>query len=841
MASDPTKPLLRLNVGEPVRRNPGRPNPKAKPAKFSLAGQRAAFGQAWTRLERVLSRDPNALELRRDPAALAPERLLVFELRGTVDSFVRAINKIPGLEFIDEEEVKGDAKDEAPVVYLLVPDAAALRQLLSLWKDWLKGIRPKHGLTAFRDVFDTLRNLRTWGPGDRILAEDREALREELDRTGLVRIEVELVFRFSDGVAQNAEDTVRAFALAANGKVISRSRIPDIAYHALLVELPADAARHLVDVNIAGIAGLDPIMHIRPQSVATSIEVADAVEGAPIATPAAPDGSSIVALLDGFPVAAHPLLQGALNIEDVFDLDRSTPVAERRHGTAMASLIVHGDRNSIESPLKRPVHCVPLLGASEQFPDSRLIVDLVYEAVIGMVTGEDASAPDVLIVNLSLGNVRKTFHNRMSAWARLLDRLAHQYGLLFVVSAGNHTGTVNYPDFTHLSDFEGKSANERAEATIAAVNRYAADRRLLSPSETINGLTIGASNIDLVSDNDRKLARGRVDPLHPLTTSNPSSALGPGFANSVKPDLLLPGSREHLRLNRSGPPLLLEPSGAARAHGLKVAAPPHDGMERQEHYTCGTSAATAIASRTAHLVHDALEQEYGEDFTSLSKAERAVLLKALLVHTARWPIETADLIKRVLGPDDNSKHMQQKDNIRRFIGYGIADPDEAIACASDRATFWCVGKLGRDLRRLIKVPVPRCVNGLARPHALSATLAWFTPVMPGRQIYRSVRLTVCEPDEEITALRITGARTQPDIHQSRRGTVCSRRWDGDAAPIIGDEHEITLEVQREPDQGPAIDEDVPFGLAITFTMPGVAEIYEQVRARLIVPDRVPIR
>jgi hypothetical protein len=227
-------------------------------------------------------------------------------------------------------------------------------------------------------------------------------------------------------------------------------------------------------------------------------------------------------------------------------------------------------------------------------------------------------------------------------------------------------------------------------------------------------------------------------------------------------------------------------------------------------------------------------------FTDLPKHQRATLLKALLVHTAAWPTETADLIKEILGPPDPKKHIQQKDNIRRFLGYGVADPDAAIACAGDRATFWAVGELGPDQKRVITVPVPSCVNGLARPHSLSATLAWFTPILPGRQIYRSIRLVICEPGE-LGALQVDGSRRQPDQNQSKRGTVYSRRWEGDAAPIISAEHTIELEVQREPDQGITIDEGVPFGLAVTFSMPGVVEIYEQSRARIAPRPLVPAR
>ena len=40
------------------------------------------------------------LQLRADPDALAPERLLVFELTGGVMQFTEAVRLVPGLEFL---------------------------------------------------------------------------------------------------------------------------------------------------------------------------------------------------------------------------------------------------------------------------------------------------------------------------------------------------------------------------------------------------------------------------------------------------------------------------------------------------------------------------------------------------------------------------------------------------------------------------------------------------------------------------------------------------------------------------------------------------------------------
>lgn len=790
----------------------------------------------------MLARDQGGLELRSDPSALAPERLLVFEVRGSIKTFANAIRNVSGLELIDEEELEleSDKQDTNPVAYLLVPDATALGQIVSLWQRWLDGEAPERGFAPWQAVFATLRDVRPWGPQDRVRDDERDIISEEIDGkedTDRIRLEIELVFRADEARGAQTEDGIQQQIIASDGRIISRCRIADIGYHAILADLPVVAVRSIIDRAQEGIAGLDFVMHIRPQSLATLVDLAEPEDTRPEALMTA-GGSPILALLDGVPVAQHPLLAGALVVDDQFGLEPLAQVVGRVHGTAMASLIVRGDRNREEQRLGRRIHCVPVLGQGDRFPEDRLIVDIIYLAVMGMRDGDSATAPGVLIVNLSLGNTRKPFHGRLSAWARLLDRLSYRFGILFLVSAGNHGVSFTVPGFANSTEFEESAADQRSINVMCGLGRLIAERRLLSPSETVNGITVGAINSDEVSLVDRRSASLNIDPFPGITISNPSSALGPGFANSVKPDILMPGAREHLLPISSGSALSVRPSGPARAHGLKVAAPPNEGMEARVGYTNGTSAATALASRTCHQIHDALEAAYGEAFILLSHLQRAVLLKALLVHSATWPYDASALIRQVLGPEGRRQDSKQKDNIRRFLGYGLADPDLAIACVDDRATFWAVGVLPPEQRVMIEVPVPICISGKAQPHALNATLAWFTPVQPGRQTYRAVRLKLGNPSD-LQKLRVDGAKAQPDQNQGRRGTVFSRRWEGAKAPTISADQVIRFEVQREPDQGIPIDEPIPFGLAITLTMPGVTQIYDQVRARLVIEQ--PIR
>jgi hypothetical protein len=838
MPSDPTKPLLRLTPRADQPRQLGRPAYVPPPDAFPRKRQAEAFGPKFNRLAQVLARGDNALELRADPSGLAPERLLVFEVRGSINAFANAVQNIAGLELVDEEELESDEGDKQPYAYLLVPDMVALRNLESLWRRW-QGGQLVRGETPWASVFDLLRDLRPWGPLDRVHSGDASLLATAIavrDEDDFVRLEVELVYRKRDVIADEQEANVRAAIVARGGSIVSRARIDDIGYHALLADIPVRAVREIVERRPEGIAGLEPVMHIRPQSAPTTIEIADIEEEDPGAGPAPPLGEPILALLDGVPVAAHRLLADHIDLDDPFSLEPGALVVSRSHGTAMASLIVHGDRNRPEAPLPRRIHVVPVMGNNDEFPADRLIVDLIYLAVVRL----REQRPGVIIVNLSLGNRFRPFHGHLSPWARLLDRLAIQFGLLFLVSAGNATSDFGVPAYATRLEYEDADGAHRATSMITALHALIGERRMFSPAETVNGVTVGACNSDAVPPADRALARALIDPYPEHDAANPSSSLGPGFARSVKPDILMPGAREHMQVVRNHAHIEVRPGGPSRGAGLKVAAPPVAGRENLDGYTNGTSAAAALASRTCHKIHDSLEATYGEAFLALPPIERAVLLKALLVHPARWPRDVADVIKATVGPWGRGQASRQKDNIRRFIGFGSVDASEAVACAADRATFFASGSLRRDRSVTIAVPIPLAMGGKARPHSLSVTLAWFTPVSPGQKSYRTCRLKILKP-ASIGDLGVSGHSWQPDENQTNRGTIFSRCWEGSDAPVVTADMTIPLVVQRDPDQGTPMDEPVVFGLAVTLAMPGEIALYDEVFARVQPPIRAAAR
>lgn len=822
------------------KREVGRAAAAPKPEAYPRDRQEALGARTIDRLSAALERDPSGLTLRSDPEGLAPERLLVFDVLGDVGGFARAARDV-GLDLVDEVELEPDEEDFRTIRYLLVPDTKALKKLVGLWRTWREQGELPRGFAPWRKVFERLRDLRPWGPQDRIEEMDAAILSEaieDLPDSARLSVEIELVFLASEAAAIAQESRLTTALVGRGGEILDRARRPEFVYHALLVALPVGEIRTLIDRTPDGIAGLDEVMHVRPQSLVTEVDTADVEPGFPISH----EGDlaqPILAVLDGVPVARHPRLAAHLVVEDRFDLEPRTTVEERVHGTAMASLVIHGDLNRQEEPLPRRVHFVPVLGERDGVPADRLVIDVVYQAVVGMLRGAESTAPEVIIVNHSLGNSRRTFQGLVSPWARLIDHLSFEFGLVIVVSAGNHGTPFEIPAFSSFREFETAPPDARATGVAAALAQSVRNRRLLSPAESVNALTIGAANADAIPPDQRYPAYA-VDPYPAHRTANPSSALGPGFINSVKPEIMMPGGREHLRINSTPDPLIVEPVKSSRAGGLLVAAPPRAGMEFPTGYSGATSGAAALASRLCHRIHDALEEAYGEAFLSIPRHQRAALLKALAVHTARWPAETYELLTATLPKDSHHAHV--KDQVRRFIGFGLVDSEAAVACATDRATFWATGTVGREQRVEIAMPVPQAIASQALPHTLSATLAWLTPTGPGRSAYRSARLEILDP-AEIASLRVTAAKEQPDKNQTARGTVFTRIWAGDRAPVVtGPDDVVRFSVQRKPDAGTPVDAPIPFGVAITLTMPGVAQIYEQCRQALAqrVGARVPV-
>ena len=654
MAEYPLLPLPPSEPGEP----PGPPRPPPSGPTLSPQRQGQRLGPEFKRLQTVLASDERGLSLRADPSSIAPERALVFEAAGSIKDFYRLVTRIRGLEFLADEETafdldedffkvdtrkgrQGQPRTDRPMggsLYLAMPDVGALRELLRLWDIWrTEGALPR-GHTPWRDIFACLRDVRPWGPADRITDEAIEFWREGLGAESSEPLRIEAELWYYDGTERRAAAYRRMEGAVADagGSIIHHAIIEDIRYEAALIDLPGPEVARLVAREEIHLAICDDVMFLRPQSSLDVPERGDETEsGTALAAEPPDDRPPIAALLDGIPVQNHQLLDGRLDVDDPDDLEAMSVLSERHHGTAMASLILHGDRNLGEPPISRRLHLRPVLyapgnGDDEAPKRDRLLVDVIYRAIRRMKEGDgdgEATAPEVFLVNLSLGDPRRPFSGPMSPWAKLLDHLAEHYRILFLVSAGNVTLSLPLSEFTDWTSFENADSEDREHAVLQALADNRAYRTLLSPAEALNVVTVGAWHDDALDGSRGAMA---VDPYPDGDLPNVSSAQGLGHRRVIKPDVHLPGGREQVSFRAIGETLIVVPGGR---YGLKAAAPSAEGERDRESPTAGTSAATALATRAAHRIFDALmDTDGGSLHGDLDPRYYAVVTKAMLVH-----------------------------------------------------------------------------------------------------------------------------------------------------------------------------------------------------------------
>ena len=788
----------------------------------------------------------------------------MIEIAGSVNNLYGAVDRVEGLSVLSEEEWERDADEDFYVIdarkgregeirydkpvggllYLAMPDLQALQQLVSLWDRYQKGLPFDRGLTPWRNAFKQLRNIRAWGPQDRIPQEMIDYLKDKLadqPQISNVRLEVELWSYPNTERQSQAFERFQEAVRISGGEIIHHTSIREIAYEAALIDLPASEINSLLQREEVDLVICDDVMLMRPQSTISiptkASEIATGIRSVNHLFPE--EDSPIVGLFDGVPVQGHQLLDGRLVLDDPDNLNDRSIVSERHHGTKMASLILHGDRHLNELPLQRLIYFRPVLyapgnGRTEQLQQDRLLIDTIYRAVLRMKIGDEegeATAPDVFIINLSIGDKGRPFTGLISPWGRLLDYLADKFGILFIVSAGNVLSDLHIPDYTGTIDWEDTTPEEREQAILKALGQQRSQRTLLSPSEALNIITVGSWYEDAHTNTQRSHL---VFPSYTKEGPNISSALGLGHRKVIKPDIFMPGGREHHIVRTSGNEGLSIgiDTSIGRFSGLKTATPDRAGRLDQEGFISGTSAAAALATRAAHRLFDALVSENnGILLVDADPFYYGLVVKALLIHRARWSDKLGSLLYEIYGPKGIGKHVEHRDNIARVLGYGRPVVEEAMSCASNRATLVGYGEItANKLSHSFRVPLPSSLDRVLEPRSVTLTLAWFSPVNVRRQVYRQAKLEI-QPDNFKGKVGIQRVRLQPSDKSVPRGTIFHVHYEGEKAVQFVDGGNMIFQVSCRA-QGGYLDKPIKYGLAVTIEAGRHIPVYQQIRDRL---------
>lgn len=770
-----------------------------------------------------------------------------------MDEFLTAVAKVPGLEYLAEElgDMIEDTSEFAKVdqhqkrstlrreLFVVASDERAARELESLWAKWAAGQPLKRGWATWKTVFERLVAVRQWNDNDRLSRTGAaDVWRAELADadTELIPFEVELWYR-ADADRRQAERDRVATALRANGgKLIGEYRLPEINYHGLLAELPGAVLLETAQtMRVAWLSARDGrgVRFLRA-SGQTGVPVDEAPDTSEATPPAQTiiDRSPRIAVLDGVPVARHALLDGRLILDDPDGWEETTDVSHRQHGTAMASTILYGDLAANESPLEEPIYLRPIIrvdprhswvaNAEEAIPVDRLPVQLVHEAVARMKEGQNAQAPAVRIINLSIGDRAQQFDRFVSPWARLLDYLAATYDVLFIVSAGNHPVALVLPHDVDITD-----AAEVESEILSDLASTASLRRLLAPAESVNAITVGGAQLDAGQIPDD----GRLSPIVTPGVGAAFSSWGPGHGRAIKPDLLAPGGRQVLEIAPAEPGVdrHLSPAQTMRAPGIEVAAPGTGGRLNRTTWVQGTSPATALVTRAGAQILKRLDVLRTEWDAAMPGPEfDAVLVKALLVHGATWgPAETA--LRQAFR---DATGAVRKEDLGRALGYGLLRPDWPLVDDDYRVTALYASSLG-DGTHEYRLPLPPSLASRTDWRRITVTLAWLTPVNVAHRGYRRAKLRV----DATGSKGLASARQQADSNAVGRGTVQHEVLEGTDAIPFADGDDLTFTITGSAGAG-LFDGTVPYAFAVTLEtaetvgLPIHAEVTTRLRARV---------
>ncbi|MDO9204145.1 S8 family peptidase [Methylotenera sp.] len=788
-----------------------------------------------------------------DPRAVVPERALVFDLLGPVAEFQLAAQAL-GLEWLiseSSEEDDGAADDElqGQTIYVTMPSEAGLYKLLAMWNRYKKPLSPEKHERPFWKIFEYLCDLRVWSVQDRIDPSVTNFINKLLDAQPdrVVQVELDFWYRNAKERRDSAIKTLLTMLDEVGGTLIDLVEIDGIRYQGALIAIPAKVAKELAGRD-GKLGSLDEIMTIRPQSeyadTTQEDEIVEAGTGFDFST-TLPTGPCITGVLDGYPIVNHDSLAGRVIVEEV-DIDSAqVPALNREHGTAMASMILHGDMEVSPPPsITRPIAAFPILSKSkngEGIPTNKLAIGIVFRALSRVVELSNGDGPlkDITVINHSICDTNAPFVRRPSPWAMLLDYFSHHHRLLFVISAGNIYTKFPVTDYATNADFAAAAPDEREASILLAVEKSKGTRSILSPAESVNSITVGA----LHHEANTNLPGTATDPYPTVVMTNLVSSVGFGVNRSIKPDVVEQGGRFAVRGSNHRDGYVEVHPHTATDLGQVSACPSKTGNLQATRRTAGTSNATALVTRSCNLIADALDEVFENDGERwLDLQTRVPMLKALLTHSCHWG-DVGEILEEAFPPQGRYTWFKRRDTIAKFLGYGKPQIDEILSGTTRRITLLAEDTIKSDQRHEYTIPIPQSMFKSREIRKVKITLTWTVPVLTGMADYRGIALKIVDAEgkSEFWKGCDRGDILQPNGKTTARGTIMHLLLEGKTAQKLKDDNKnLTIGVQARALHGSLEHVAVPYALAISIEVGQsiTANIYQEVKGAVRVPQRI---
>jgi hypothetical protein len=580
--------------------------------------------------------------------------------------------------------ILGHDESNALVLFATDTDLAAFRARL----DAYSSARPfgqknpsYNSLIASIEEFGPLR------PEDRIGSGLRDEGLDRIDTFAEDRnfvLDVEL-WDIADQPTRVTETEGLAELVAERGGEVTDQYV-GVTFTALRVSAPGRVIRYLLEMPIVRMVDLPPQvdLDVAPM-LETTIADLGTVEPPEIDAP-------MIGILDTGVNSAHPLLSqvviertsepASLGVSDLFG-----------HGTRVSGIAAYGDvRECLENGLFQPAVRIlsgKVVNDQGNLDDRKLVASQINQVVRRL------HAFGCRIFNLSLGDRNSQYGGgKVGQWTAILDELARELNILFVVSAGNYRHLpVNHPEEHH---------------TAYPAYLTAGQNRIFEPATAANVLTVGAVAHAAAVHHD---GPGFVSlrPIADVGEPAPFTCAGPGVNRGIKPELcddggnmLYDGTVQNL--------VQTSESGIITTH--------HRYLERLFTTAVGTSCAAPLVSHKAALVLQA--------FPGAS----ANLLRALLASSAQIP-----------GPSLTRLQGLTDETISHVCGYGIANTILASTSDANRVVLYADAQIAMDHVYVYEVPITAEYAETKGARQIRVTLAFDPPTRHSRSDYLGVEMS----------------------------------------------------------------------------------------------------
>ncbi|MFP5237642.1 MAG: S8 family peptidase [Acidobacteriota bacterium] len=459
-----------------------------------------------------------------------------------------------------------------------------------------------------------------------------------------------------------------------------------VTFTALRVSGLGGAVRYLLQNPLVRIVDLPPEVDLE---VSAMLETTIANLGA-IEPP--DEDAPLVAVLDTGVNSAHPLLSEVV-IERTSEPEALGLSDEFGHGTRVSGIVAYGDvRDCLENGVFQPAARIisgKVVNDEGKLDDRRLIASQM-NSIVRRLHGLGCR-----IFNLSLGDRKSRYDGgKVGQWTAILDELARELDVLFVVSAGNHRHIpASHPE-EHHTDYPAYLTG--------------GENRVFEPATAANALTVGAvAHAAAVGDNGPGFVSLR--PIANVGEPAPFTCAGPGVNRGIKPELCDDGG--NVLYDGAIQDIVGRPES-------EILTTHHQYLNRLFTTARGTSYAAPLVSHKAALVLQAFP------------AASANLLRALLASSAQIPEPSLARLRGV-----------SLETLCHVCGYGIANPAFAATSDENRVVLYADTEIGMDRLFVYEIPIPTEYAETRGERQIRVTLAFDPPTRHTRVDYLGVEMS----------------------------------------------------------------------------------------------------